>query len=391
MAFTQGVIGGLAAGQRFAEGASRSEARRQTQISEQQQARKQEVQTAIDDVAKTAKELNEQFSIQRAAAPSAEDQAKIDQQYGQMFDSIQSQVSRVATEAAESGVPVDPQIELSKLMAAGRLRDLRAEQVVEATGAGRKKGAEETAQLQAQTAEQPLKGATPFINQETGETVFITQGGEMVSSGGQLSRLPTTRVNIEQQPPETAQPQQEFEGVGQQVMEDIRQSTGIAAGISKGLSKVGGQFVPGANPRLDAEQRVKNFNQEVKFAFSRNPRFPVSEIERIQANLLPDPEAMITDPESESNKIPLLRQNLIDLNESDRLAFEGMSEKGKKESLDRMATRQAILNLIGDVPEIGGADEADIRIDALEQKGLESLTPAEKNELRELLKAQGLL
>ena len=154
MAFTQGVIGGLAAGQRFAEGASRSEARRQTQISEQQQARKQEVQTAIDDVAKTAKELNEQFSIQRAAAPSAEDQAKIDQQYGQMFDSIQSQVSRVATEAAESGVPVDPQIELSKLMAVGRLRDLRAEQVVSATG----KGAETAAVSQAQVpAKQELQ------------------------------------------------------------------------------------------------------------------------------------------------------------------------------------------------------------------------------------------
>ena len=136
MAFTQGVIGGLAAGQRFAEGASRSEARRQTQISEQEQARTQEVQTAIDDVAKTAKELNEQFSIQRAAAPSAEDQAKIDQQYGQMFDSIQSQVSRVATEAAESGVPVDPQSELSKLLAVGKLRDLRAEQVVSAAGKG---------------------------------------------------------------------------------------------------------------------------------------------------------------------------------------------------------------------------------------------------------------
>jgi len=154
MAFTQGVIGGLAAGQRFAEGASRSEARRQMQISEQQQARKQEVQTAIDDVAKTAKELNEQFSIQRAAAPSAEDQAKIDQQYGQIFDSIQSQVSRVATEAAESGVPVDPQIELSKLMAVGRLRDLRAEQVVSATG----KGAETAAVSQAQVpAKQELQ------------------------------------------------------------------------------------------------------------------------------------------------------------------------------------------------------------------------------------------
>ena len=154
MAFTQGVIGGLAAGQRFAEGASRSEARRQMQISEQQQARKQEVETAIDDVAKTAKELNEQFSIQRAAAPSAEDQAKIDQQYGQIFDSIQSQVSRVATEAAESGVPVDPQIELSKLMAVGRLRDLRAEQVVSAAG----KGAETAAVSQAQVpAKQELQ------------------------------------------------------------------------------------------------------------------------------------------------------------------------------------------------------------------------------------------
>ena len=165
MAFTEGVIGGLAAGQRFAEGASRSEARRQMQISEQQQARKQEVQTAIDDVAKTAKELNEQFSIQRAAAPSAEDQAKIDQQYGQMFDSIQSQVSRVATEAAESGVPVDPQIELSKLMAVGKLRDLRAEQVVSATG----KGAETAAVSQAQVpAKQELQesGTTQSIRLE---------------------------------------------------------------------------------------------------------------------------------------------------------------------------------------------------------------------------------
>ena len=154
MAFTQGVIGGLAAGQRFAESAGTSEARRQRQMSEQQQARKQEVETAIDDVAKTAKELNEQFSIQRAAAPSAEDQAKIDQQYGQMFDSIQSQVSRVATEAAESGVPVDPQIELSKLMAVGKLRDLRAEQVVSAAG----KGAETAVVSQAQvTPKQALQ------------------------------------------------------------------------------------------------------------------------------------------------------------------------------------------------------------------------------------------
>lgn len=146
MAFTQGVIGGLAAGQRFAEGASRSETIRQRQISEQQQARKQEVETAIDGVAKTVKELNEQFSVQRAAAPSGEDQAKIDEQFGQIFGQMQSQVSRVAQEAAEAGVPVDPQIELAKLTAAGRLRDLRAEQVVAATG----KGAETAAVAQAQ-------------------------------------------------------------------------------------------------------------------------------------------------------------------------------------------------------------------------------------------------
>lgn len=194
MAFTQGVIGGLAAGQRFAESAGTSEARRQRQMSEQQQARKQEVETAIDDVAKTAKELNEQFSIQRAAAPSAEDQAKIDQQYGQMFDSIQSQVSRVATEAAESGVPVDPQIELSKLMAVGKLRDLRAEQVVEAAGAGRKAGAEATGKLTAQTGITPFKGGKEFVDKTTGETVILTESGEVVPVG-QLEK-PTTKQEI---------------------------------------------------------------------------------------------------------------------------------------------------------------------------------------------------
>ena len=146
MAFTQGVIGGLVAGQRFAEGAQRSEVIRQKQISDQQQMRKQEVETAVDGVAKTIKDLNEQFSIQRAAAPSGEDQAKVDQQYGQIFKDMQSQVSRVATEAAESGVPVDPQIELAKLTALGKLRDLRAEQVVAAAG----KGAETAAVSEAQ-------------------------------------------------------------------------------------------------------------------------------------------------------------------------------------------------------------------------------------------------
>ena len=146
MAFTQGVIGGLAAGQRFAEGAQRSEVIRQKQISDQQQMRKQEVETAVDGVAKTIKDLNEQFSIQRAAAPSGEDQVKVDEQYGQIFKDMQSQVSRVATEAAESGVPVDPQIELAKLTALGKLRDLRAEQVVAAAG----KGAETAAVSEAQ-------------------------------------------------------------------------------------------------------------------------------------------------------------------------------------------------------------------------------------------------
>ena len=149
MAFTQGVIGGLAAGQRFAEGAQRSEVIRQKQISDQQQMRKQEVETAVDGVAKTIKDLNEQFSIQRAAAPSGEDQAKVDQQYGQIFKDMQSQVSRVATEAAESGVPVDPQIELAKLTALGKLRDLRAEQVVAAAGKGVETAAVSEAQVPA--------------------------------------------------------------------------------------------------------------------------------------------------------------------------------------------------------------------------------------------------
>ena len=382
MATPGAVIGGIQSGSNFAR---LQQARRRDEF-DQKQIKLGEYNSIVGQAEKTLKSLSEQMAIKRAAAPTGEDQAKVDAEYQEMYKSVITPLSRAGESAMQQGIPVDVPVELARLVPFQQLPDLNAEQLLAAQGAGRKKGAEKQAEFAAQTEAQPFKGGKEFVDKETGQTVILTQSGEVVPVG-QLGKLPSTRINVEQALPEEAQPQQpEFAGIGQQVMEDIRQSTGIAGTISKGASRIGGQFVPGTNPRLDAEQRVKNFNQEVKFAFSRNPRFPVSEIERIQKDLLPDPEASFTDPESEANKIPLLRQNLIDLNEADRLTIGGMSEKGRKDALDRMATRQAILELIGDVPPIPTDQEpADARIDALEQKGLDSLTPAELDELERLL------
>jgi len=356
-----------------------------------QQARIDNFDKIVTDAESTLKQLNEQFAMKRAAAPTGEDQAKIDQLYQQSFESVIKPISRAGELANQSGVPIDLPVSLARFVPLRQLPDLNAEALVGAQAKGQERLQTRTAELQAQAAEAPLQGAKPFIDAETGQTVFITPAGEIIE-GGRLQNLPSTRINVEQTPPQAPAEQEGFRGVGTQVMQDIEQTTGVAAGLSKGLSRVGGQFVEGVNPRLEAEQRVKNFNQEVKFAFSRNPRYPVSEINRITADLLPDPTAMLTDPQAESNKIPLLKQHLLDLNEADRRAFDGMSDKGQKEALDRMATRQAIMNLIGDVPaSTTTIDEVDARIDSLDQKGIENLTPEEKNEMRQLLQQQGLL
>ena len=79
-------------------------------------------------------------------------------------------------------------------MAVGKLRDLRAEQVVEAAGAGRKAGAEATGKLTAQTGITPFKGGKEFVDKTTGETVILTESGEVVPVG-QLEK-PTTKQEI---------------------------------------------------------------------------------------------------------------------------------------------------------------------------------------------------
>ncbi len=192
-----------------------------------------------------------------------------------------------------------------------------------------------------------------------------------------------TGTGLEAEPVQEA-PTQPVQTADRGIAESVEAASGPAAAISKGVSRVFGALVPGVNPRLTDEQRVNQFNQEVKFAFSRNPRFPVAEIERIQADLLPDVNRVFTDPEFEAQKVPLLRKFLIDNNEADTniLSRGGASRKGRAEARDRIATREAILELIGDVPDV----DNDSRINELEAKGIENLTAEELDELEQLLR-----
>lgn len=174
-----------------------------------------------------------------------------------------------------------------------------------------------------------------------------------------------TQGGAASQPPD----QEPFEGIGTSIMEDIRQSSGAFAAASKAVSRTVGQAVEGTNPRLDAEQRVRNFNQDFKNTLTRNPRYPVKELEAISNNLLPDPTAIITDPEAEARKIPLLKQHLENLNEVDARTLQGnLSKKGRNDTIDRMASRQSGIDLIGDVPDISADIEAEL--DALQEKVL---------------------
>jgi len=376
---------------------------KQKLAAEQRNVLSEEIDTRLQETAKQMQAAAKEMAAVRYSSPE-EKKAEIEAQWNKQAGPIGASALQLYREAMRAGIKTQGDYENAKqiLMIAAKLPDLKAQQSVEAGGKGAVAKAESEAKLGAEKEKlrytealnDPDAKAT-YVN-SLGEPVILTTGGYFKDAAGKrvtdpsrlqgLTGIPTIQnVNQSTQIQDLQRGAQDMEApsLGTQIIEDIKRSTGLPAAISKGASNVAGEYFPGTNPRLDAEQRINNFNQEVKFAFSRNPRFPVAEITKIQEELLPDPKAVFVDPEAEARKIPMLKKHLQDLNQADQRAIQYMSDSGQKEALDRMATRRTIIDLIGDIPTISA--DADSRINELEQKGLDNLSEEELKELESLL------
>ena len=246
-----------------------------------------------------------------------------------------------------------------------RLVDPRAAQALEASGEGAKakakaegKHASEMALVQERGRQAQITAAVPRtsnVNSSVLQAQIDAQGGEGV------------------------------QGLGKQIMSDIIASTGIWAAGSKALSNIFGAMVSGTNPRLNATQRVRNFNQEIKFAFSRNPKYPVAEIRAIKKNMLIDPDAIFVDPEAEAKRIIVLKKSLEQWNAADKMSLPSLTPNKAEEALERMGTRQTVIDMIGDVPSL--EEVTGIEIDTLEAKVVDgTATDEEKIKYMDLVK-----
>jgi len=373
------IIGGLNAGSRIGQ----VNAMRKRDEFDMQQQKLDSYNSIVGNAAKTLEKFRQEMAVKRATAKSLEDQALIDQKWDEVFKSVTTPLSRAGERSLQAGVPVDTPAQLAQLEPYRKLPDLNAQAMMQAQSAGMKKGAEQTAQLDAQNTQQPLAAARYLRDDKTGHTIAVTKSGELVDIGV-MSTLPTTQnVNqqsrVERVPTDAEKP----EGIGRQVMADTEQSAGIVAGISKGLSSLFGQFVEGTNPRLDAAQRVKNFNQEIKFALSRNPKYPVAEMKAIQSEMLISPDAWMVDPESEAKKVVMMKHSLEKWNEADMMALPRLTDNKAQEALERIGTRQTMIDLIGDVPSMEEYEGQEL--DTLQSKVLDgTATNEEKKRFIEL-------
>ncbi len=192
------------------------------------------------------------------------------------------------------------------------------------------------------------------------------EGGSIPFLGGQTTEAKVAGATDATEPLGTVNP------------EDIAIAAGPIAAVSKVMSRVFGDFVPGVNPRLSAENRIKTFNKTVEGVFVNNPRFPVAEVNRV-LGILPDAESVFTDPEVEVKKLGDMSNFMRNQQRLDSRSLQGpLSKKRRLDIIDNMATREQVLQLIGNP-----ADTDDLN--ALAQKIVNgSATPEEKKEFARL-------
>ena len=356
------IIGGLNAGTNMAM--LKQQQRRDA--FDMQQKKLANYESIVGNAEKSLQRFQEEMANKRAAATSPEGQQLVDDQYAELYKSVITPISRAGEKAFQQGIPVDTPVQLARLLPYQKLPDLNAQAVVAAQAAGGVKAAE---------TQGALPGKKEFDTFQTDNDIRLAQER---GRQAQITAGVPRRQNINQVTEQVSQTGAEpLEGIGRSIMADVEQSTGIVAGISKGLSSVFGQFSPGTNQRLDAAQRIKNFNQEIKFALSRNPKYPVAEMKAIQAEMLIDADAWIVDPESEARKVIIMNDSLEKWNEADRIALPRLTDDKAQEALERIGTRQTMIDLIGDVPSLDESNNEEI--ESLQEKVMSGTATDEEN------------
>lgn len=201
------------------------------------------------------------------------------------------------------------------------------------------------------TVSQPDEFGDIYItNKATGATRIVTADGEAPASGGEA---PSAAPGAIRRP---------REGEPEMTMgEAAREGTGTGAYLKGALDALvgGGASIFGGSvdtfpTTTEAKARVRSFNQMAKSALVNNPRFPVAEQE-IVSRMLPDAEALIANPNTELQKLKVLRSTLERAKEANQVAIDTMriTKKEKAELANKNAEIERTLMLLGDVDSVG--------------------------------------
>lgn len=154
-------------------------------------------------------------------------------------------------------------------------------------------------------------------------------------------------------------------------MKAARNGTGPYAAFDVFLDKTFGGAIPAAREAFQDTQQNRQFLRGLmilgRSALVVNPRFPVAEMEKV-AMLFPDPDALLTNPESEANKLVEMKNLALT---QKRNNLEQLSQ-GIQDSKIRAAVMannfeiDRLLNMLGSVPTgtTGGVVDPD-KVDAL--------------------------
>jgi hypothetical protein len=211
----------------------------------------------------------------------------------------------------------------------------------------------------------------------TGETVLSYDGGKTYEGAdGTTQKMPRTALRLGADTAVDAartvnvqsRAQRELENVNPQKRPPAEGPTLVGTGgvsaMQEAFNKLAGGIgadtwvgMKGFFPENAANRDYLNgIKQQAKTALVNNPRFPVAEQKNID-RLFPNPDEFWTNPRTEVNKIPILRnmlQTQLKLN-NEAIASGGLAkEETSKLTSNNLETRRA-LSLLGDGPSDLGA------------------------------------
>jgi len=151
-----------------------------------------------------------------------------------------------------------------------------------------------------------------------------------------------------------------------------RDATGPYAAFQAGVDQLIGGFVPAFRELFQDTQDNRQYIRSLKIlgssALSVSPRLAVFDLARVE-RLFPDPDAFFRNPESEANKLVVLKR--VALNQKRRIFEEqqtGIGDAGLKAQLNqKLYEIDRLLDMLGSVDIAGGAGVNPAQLDALRQ------------------------